>query len=99
MSNSGIDIEMRVCSALITENINELNRLRNTDGYDGISAELKAEAERLITGHTQTRTPWFIRATYWLPATIQIAGQRAVLLFPRLAHRVLRASKVHQQWY
>lgn len=93
------DLEMRVCAALITENINELRRLSEDFDLSRLSSQLRAEVGGALSRPGINRTPWYVQLTYRLPAAIQVVGQRAALLIPRLAHRLIRASRVHQQWY
>lgn len=93
------DFEMRVCAALITENINELRRLSQNVEFSQLSIQLKAEIEDMLTRPGIDRTPWYVQLTYRFPAVVQVIGQRAALRIPRLAHRLIRASRVHQQWY
>lgn len=40
-----------------------------------------------------------LRATAAMPAWLQYTGQRAVLLFPRIARRILRTTGLHHQMY
>lgn len=99
VSETRFSLEMHVCSALITNNIRELIRIRDEYGFDSVSIELRKEAESRIGKGLPTKTPWFIKWTYWLPASIQMLGQRAVLLSPKLANKILRSSGIHHQWY
>lgn len=99
MNDDTTDVEMRVCGALLSNNVRELIRIRDNYGFDSITSELREEAMEVIGDGVVPPPPWFIRMTYWLPASIQMLGQRAVLLSPKLAHRILRASGIHHQWY
>lgn len=93
------ELDMRVCSALITENVNDLRRLTQRPDYSQISETLKMQVDHMLSRSDVITTPWFVQFTYRLPAFIQVIGQRAALLIPRVAHRLIRASRVHQQWY
>jgi hypothetical protein len=99
MRASTEDFEMRVCAALITENINELRRLSQNLEFSRLSNQFRTEVESVMSRPGIDRTPWYVQLTYRLPPLAQLIGQRAALLFPRLAHRLIRASRVHQQWY
>ena len=91
--------DMRVCAALITENVNDLRRLTQRPDYSQVSEALRLQVDHMLSRSNINKTPWFVRITYRLPVVVQVIGQRAALLVPRVAHRLIRASRVHQQWY
>ena len=93
------DLELRVCSAILTGNRDEALRLLAHAGIDEIHPDLLAELRELSADSPQSWLSAVVRVSYFLPAWIQFVGQRAVLASPRLAHWVLRKTRIHHRWY
>ena len=81
---------LRVCSALLANNRDALEVL----GDDLYVAVRSAVGSAPIPGDHL-----LVKMTAYLPAWVQYIGQRAVLLFPRLASRLLRSSGLHHQMF
>jgi len=92
-------LELRVCSAILTGNRDEALKLLSHEGIDAIRSDLLAELRDLSTDSPQSWLSAVVRVSYFLPAWIQFVGQRAVLASPRLAHWVLRKTRIHHRWY
>jgi hypothetical protein len=93
------DLELRVCSAILTGNRDEALKLLSCEGIDLIHPDLLAELRQLSADPHQSWLSAVVRASYLLPAWVQFVGQRAVLASPRLAHWVLRKTRIHHRWY
>lgn len=91
-------IRLRVCSAILTMNRRELEwaivQPRMIIGEDLFSEALKALEKAPIPGEHG-----LVQMTNYLPAWVQYVGQRAVLLFPSIARRLLRSSGLHHQMF
>jgi hypothetical protein len=93
------NLELRVCSAILTGNRDEALKLLSQEGIDGIRPELLADLRTLSADSPQSWLSRVVRASYFLPAWVQFIGQRAMLASPRLAHWVLRKTRIHHRWY
>lgn len=91
-------IRLRVCSAILTLNRRELEwaiaQSRAIIGEDLFSEAMKALEKAPTPGEYG-----LVQMTNYLPAWVQYVGQRAVLLFPSIARRLLRSSGLHHQMY
>jgi hypothetical protein len=89
---------LRVCSALLANNRDALERSleipREVLGDDLYVAVRSAVGNAPIPGDHR-----LVNLTAYLPAWVQYVGQRAILLFPRLASRLLRSSGLHHQMF
>jgi hypothetical protein len=92
-------LELRVCSAILTGNRDEALKLLSHEGIDGIRPELLADLRALAADSSRSWLSVVVRVSYFLPAWVQFIGQRAVLASPRLAHWVLRKTRIHHRWY
>ena len=93
------DLELRVCSAILTGNREEALKLMSHTDIDGIHPDLLAELRALTADSHQSWLSAVVRASYFLPAWVQFIGQRAVLASPRLAHWVLCKTRIHHRLY
>ena len=91
-------LQLRVCSAILTHNRRELE-WAITQPRDIVGHELYDEALRAFEVAPIPGDHGLVRMTNYLPAWIQYIGQRAVLLFPSLARRLLRSSGLHHQMF
>ena len=91
-------VRLRVCSALLTNHRAELQKAleipEHVLGLELLNAVRKSVKDAPIPGDHA-----LVKLTMYLPAWVQYIGQRAVLLFPRLAFKLLRSSGLHQQMY
>ena len=91
-------LQLRVCSAILTHNRRELEwavtQSRDTVGHELYDEALKALDDAPIPGEHG-----LVQMTNYLPAWIQYIGQRAILLFPSVARRLLRSSGLHHQMF
>jgi len=91
-------IQLRVCSAVITHDRNEL--LWASSLPEGaIDSELAREVKTALEVAPVPGQHVLVRLTMYLPAWVQYVGQRAILLFPKLSARLLRSSGLHHQMY
>ncbi|NBO57028.1 MAG: hypothetical protein EBU84_21095 [Actinobacteria bacterium] len=96
--NTDDRIRLRACSAVLTLNRSELE-WANSQTSDVLGMEIKAAIREALTIAPVPGRSRLVRATTYLPPRAQYLGQRAVLLFPRLAHRILRSTGLHHQLY
>ena len=89
---------LRVCSAILTNNRRELEWAAGLP-RDVVGPELMEEVEQALADAPVPGEHGIVRLTNHLPAVVQYAGQRAVLLFPRIARRLLRASGLHHRMF
>lgn len=91
-------VRLRVCSALLTNHRAELQKALEIPeqvlGSELLNAVRESVQDAPIPGDHA-----LVKLTMYLPAWVQYIGQRAVLLFPRLAFKLLRSSGLHQQMY
>lgn len=92
-------LELRVCSAILTGNRDEALKLLSHEGIDGIRPELLAGVRQLSADSHRSWLSAVVRASYFLPSWVQFIGQRAILASPRLAHWVLRKTRIHHRLY
>ncbi len=91
-------LKLKVCSAVLTKN-RALLESSLTVPEDVLGRDLYLEVREVLAIAPvpgQSRLETFSRS---LPASIQYVGQRAVLLFPKLAYKILRASGLHHRMY
>ena len=91
-------IQLRVCSAVLTLNRRELE-WSISQSANVVGEELLAEAQRAFTNAPIPGDHGLVQLTNYLPAWIQYIGQRAVLLFPSIARKLLRSSGLHHQMF
>lgn len=91
-------VRLRVCSALLANNrdalVSALEISKDVLGDDLYVAVRSAVGSAPIPGDHL-----LVKMTAYLPAWVQYIGQRAVLLFPRFASRLLRSSGLHHQMF
>jgi hypothetical protein len=90
---------LQVCSAIITNNVAQSQALLKSPQAVQLPASLRAELSQVATPRAPSRVDALVRATYYLPAWVQYVGQRVVLLSPRMAHWLLRKTRLHHRWY
>jgi hypothetical protein len=91
-------LQLRVCSAILTHHRRELE-WSVSQSRDIIGRELHDEALKAFQDAPIPGKHGLVQMTNYLPAWIQYIGQRAVLLFPRVARRLLRNSGLHHQMF
>jgi hypothetical protein len=91
-------IRLRVCSALLTNHRAELEKALEIP-EDILGIELHNAVRDKIKDAPIPGDHALVKLTMYLPAWVQYIGQRAVLLFPRLAFKLLRSSGLHQKMY
>jgi hypothetical protein len=91
-------IRLRVCSAVLTRNRRELE-WAVTQSEEMVGAELFVRAQEVLALAPTPGSHGLVNMTNHLPAWVQYVGQRAILLFPRIAHRLLRSSGLHHQMF
>lgn len=91
-------IQLRVCSALLTNHRAELEKALEVP-EDILGPDLHQAVREKIKNAPVPGDHALVKLTMYLPAWVQYIGQRAVLLFPRLAFKLLRSSGLHQQMY
>jgi hypothetical protein len=89
---------LRICSAVLTGNRKKLEWAR-----DVLTVDVEPELRRIVNDAVAVApipgNNRLIRLAGYLPASIQYVGQRAVLVSPRLARRILRLSGLHHQMF
>ncbi len=99
MTLSEIDrTRLRACSAIITNNRRELE-WAVTLPVETLGQDLMREAEQALAGAPVPGEHGIIRITNYLPSVVQFVGQRSVLLFPRIARKLLRVSGLHHRMF
>ena len=96
--DEGERLRLRVCSAILTRNRRELEWAVSQPA-DKVGIELIDRARDVLAAAPVPGSHSLVNMTNYLPAWIQYAGQRAILLFPRIAHRLLRSSGLHHQMF
>lgn len=91
-------IRLRACGAVLTSNRRELE-WASAQSPEVLGDDLTHEIAASLAGAPVPGESRLVRATTLLPAWVQYAGQRAVLLFPRLARRLLRGTGLHNQMF
>ena len=91
-------IRLRVCSALLTRHRAELEKALDIP-EDVLGLELHQAVREAIEDAPIPGDHVLVKLTMFLPTWIQYVGQRAILLFPTVASRLLRSSGLHQQMY
>jgi hypothetical protein len=94
------DVRAKLCvsSAILTRNRRELERAV-VQGEEEIGEQLLAEAVRTYALAPIPGEYRLLMIVSRLPARLQHYGQRAVLLTPRIAHRLLRSSGLHHRMF
>jgi hypothetical protein len=91
-------LQLRVCSAILTNNRRELE-WAISQPMTIIGEDLYKEAQAAYAVAPIPGNHGLVNLTNYLPAFVQYIGQRAVLLFPRIARRILRSSGLHHQMF
>lgn len=91
-------IQLRVCSAVLTLNRRELE-WAISQPIDVVGEALHTEAQEAYANAPIPGDHGLVNLTNYLPAWIQYIGQRAVLLFPSIARKLLRSSGLHHQMF
>jgi hypothetical protein len=91
-------IRLRVCSAILTNNRRELE-WATSQPIAIVGEDLHKEAQAAYVVAPIPGNHGLVHLTNYLPAFVQYIGQRAVLLFPRIARRILRSSGLHHQMF
>jgi len=94
--SDGEQRELLLCSAILIRNRRELDRLLESEEHS-IDQDLLDEAKRIRQAAPVPGEHVAVRLAQKLPAGIQYIGQRVVLLFPKVARRLLRSSGLHHQ--
>ena len=87
---------LRVCSAIITNNYQQLQWAVNQKPEVVGEALFREAYEKLATAPIPGDNR-LVNLSRRLPAWAQFVGQRSVLLFPKLARRILRTSGIHHE--
>lgn len=87
-----------LCSAILTRNRRDLDALLE-DNEKSSAVDLMNEARRIRDNAPVPGEYLAVRLAEKLPARIQYIGQRAILLFPNIARRLLRSSGLHHQMF
>lgn len=90
---------LAACSVILTKNKSEAVRLRDDPHFLMLPLELREEVGLLAQESDTSFLEKVVRMSYWMPVWVQYVSQRAVLLMPRVAHRVIRATRLHHRWY
>ena len=89
-------VRLRVCSAIITNNYQQLQWAVNQKPEVVGEALFREAYEKLATAPIPGDNR-LVNLSRRLPAWAQFVGQRSVLLFPKLARRILRTSGIHHE--
>jgi hypothetical protein len=89
---------LRVCSAILTRNRRELE-WAVVQPEEVVGSELIDRAEEVLSFAPTPGSHGLVNMTNYLPVWVQYVGQRAILLFPRIAHRLMRSSGLHHQMF
>lgn len=89
---------LRVASAILALNRRELEWADSLPP-GVLSVDLKREVQTSLHSAPVPGESSLVRATTYLPAWMQYVGQRAVLLFPGVARRILRGTGLHHRMY
>ena len=87
-----------MCSAILTRNRRELE-WAVVQPEEVVGAELISRAHEVLNLAPTPGSHGLVKMTNYLPAWMQYVGQRSILFFPRLAHRLLRSSGLHHQMF
>lgn len=90
--------QLRACSAVLTLNRRELEWAAGQH-HGVLGPELLDEVRSALMSAPIPGSSGLVRMTMYLPSWVQFLGQRAVLLFPSLARRILRSTGLHHQMY
>jgi hypothetical protein len=91
-------IRLQVCSALLTNHRAQLEKALDIP-VEIIGNELHAAVIIAVSSAPIPGNHGLVKMTMYLPAWVQYVGQRGVLLFPKLASRLLRSSGLHHQMF
>lgn len=89
---------LRVSSAVLTLNRRELEWAMSQP-TELIGDDLAREVQSALRDAPVPGESRLVRTTTYLPTRLQYIGQRAILLFPALARRILRGTGLHHQMY
>ena len=91
-------IRLRVCSAILTNNRREIEWALSQP-ISVVGEGLNKEAQDAYSSAPIPGKHGLVHMTNFLPAWVQYIGQRAVLLFPSIARKLLRSSGLHHQMF
>ena len=91
-------LRLRVCTALLTNSRPQLEWAATLD-QQILGNELSASVHEALKHAPIPGNHGLVRLTMYLPAWVQYVGQRMILLFPKLTHRLLRSSGLHHQMF
>ena len=91
-------LRLRVCSAILTNSRPQLEWAL-TINAQVLGHELTEEVAEALRRAPIPGKHGLVRLTMYLPAWAQYLGQRLILLYPKLAQRLLRSSGLHHQMY
>jgi len=91
-------IRLRAAIAVLSANRHDL-MWASSQTVESVGEELMTEVLSTLEFAAVPGQSRLLRVTVRLPAWMQYMGQRAVLLFPRIARRILRATGLHHQMY
>jgi hypothetical protein len=99
MSLSEIEVtKLRICIAILTRNRRELD-WAVTQPIEVVGSELVSRVREVLAHAPIPGSHKLLKITNYLPARLQFLGQRLILIFPRIAHRLLRRSGIHHQMF
>lgn len=93
------EFELQVCSVVITRNHALARRLVGSSVVQSLDSDLRSELKALAQPSGDSWLSHLVSLSYYMPAWVQYAGQRVVLLSPRFAHWILRQTRIHHRWY
>jgi len=93
------EFELQVCSVVVTRNHALARRLVGSSAVQMLDSDLRSELQALAQPMRDTWLSRLVNLSYYMPAWVQYVGQRVILLSPRLAHWVLRQTRIHHRWY
>lgn len=93
------EYELRVCSAIITKNVEQCRALLQDPKAEQLSAGLLSELKHIASTTEATRVMALVRLSYFMPAWLYYVAQRLALWSPRFAHWLLRKTRLHHRWY
>jgi hypothetical protein len=91
-------VQLRVCSAILTNNRREIEWALSQP-INVVGEDLYKEAQDAYSSAPIPGKHGLVHMTNFLPAWVQYIGQRAVLLFPSIARKLLRSSGLHHQMF
>ena len=91
-------LRLRACSAILANNKAQIE-WASTINAQVLGQELTEEVSEALRRAPIPGKHGLVRLTMYLPAWAQYLGQRLILLYPKLAQRLLRSSGLHHQMY